>query len=65
MILRQKQDAQVEKKFWFGKKVPIPDRANDAVSFGLMLNVPVNNFSVTEPPLPGYYQYFFFGGGGV
>ena len=33
--------------------------------FSLMLNVPVNNFSITfmscvgtEPPLPGYYQYF-------
>ena len=40
--------------------------------FGLMLNVPVNNFFShvgTEPPLPVYYQYFFFfffffGGGG-
>ena len=29
--------------------------------FVLRLNIPVNNFSVmsgTEPPLPGYYQYF-------
>ena len=29
--------------------------------FDLILNVPVNNFSVmlgTEPPIPGYYQYF-------
>ena len=33
-----------------------------------MLNVPVNNFSVmlgTEPPLPVYCKYFFWGGGGV
>ena len=31
--------------------------------FGLRLYVPVNNFSVvpTEPPLPGYYQYFLRG----
>ena len=32
--------------------------------FGLRLNVPVNNFSAifgTEPPLPGYYQYFLGG----
>ena len=35
--------------------------------FVLMLSVPVNNFFSrveTEPPLPGYYQYFG-GGGGV
>ena len=33
----------------------------------LMLNVPVNIFFShvgTEPPLPGYYQYFFGGRGG-
>ena len=32
--------------------------------FGLRLYVPVNNFFShvgTEPPLPGYYQYFFEG----